>query len=288
MQCDLHVHTRNSGMCGVPFLSRICRESYNDPQAVYETLKQRGMDLVTVTDHDSIDAVEQLRSYPDFFLSEEVTCTTPSGTEIHLGVYGIDEKHHRELQRRRNDLVSLISYLNEQRLFSSINHVFSSLTGRRTERDFPFFERFIPGVETMNGHMPASSNRSAAELARRWRKSAVGGSDSHTLAGLGYTYTDVPSATGVESYLLGLKRGRSKVRGTSGDYLKLTRAVVEIGLQMTGEIDWATALTPLLLAVPLVTLFSYVSEIIFADKWARKVMNDGSLAQVLYLPRSAE
>jgi predicted metal-dependent phosphoesterase TrpH len=288
MRCDLHVHTRNSGMCGVPFLNRICRESYNDPQSVYETLKQRGMDLVTVTDHDSIDAVEPLRSYPDFFLSEEVTCTTPSGTEIHLGVYGIGENHHRELQRRRNDLLSLISYLNEQQLFSSINHVFSCLTGRRTDHDFAFFERFIPGVETMNGHMPASSNRSAAELARRWRKAAVGGSDSHTLAGLGYTYTDVPSATGVESYLIGLKRGRSKVRGTSGDYLKLTRAVVEIGFEMTGEIDWATALTPLLLAVPLVTLFSYVSEIIFADQWARRVMHEGSLARVLYLPRSAE
>jgi predicted metal-dependent phosphoesterase TrpH len=274
-------------MCGVPFLTRICRESYNDPQAVYETLKQRGMDLVTVTDHDSIDAVEPLRSYPDFFLSEEVTCTTPSGTEIHLGVYGIDEKHHKELQRRRNDLLSLTSYLNEQRIFSSINHVFSCLTGRRTDRDFAFFERFIPGVETINGHMPASSNRSATELARRWRKVAVGGSDSHTLAGLGHTYTEVPAA-GIESYLSGLKRGRSRVRGTSGDYLKLTRAVVEIGLQMTGEIDWAAALTPLLLAVPLVTLFSYVSEIIFADKWARRVMNDGSFARVLYVPRGAE
>jgi hypothetical protein len=57
---------------------------------------------------------------------------------------------------------------------------------------------------------------------------------------------------------------------------------------MTGEIEWATALTPLLLAVPLVTLFSYVSEIIFADQWARRVMNDASLARVLYLPRGAE
>ena len=111
---------------------------------------------------------------------------------------------------------------------------------------------------------------------------------THTLAALGHTYTEVPSASGVESYLLALRRGRSKVRGTSGDYLKLTRAVVEIGLQMTGEIEWATALTPLLLAVPLVTLFSYVSEIIFADKWARRVMSDGSLARVLYLPRGAE
>jgi hypothetical protein len=33
-------------MCGVPLLNRICRECYSDPQAVYDTLKQRGMDLL--------------------------------------------------------------------------------------------------------------------------------------------------------------------------------------------------------------------------------------------------
>jgi len=63
------VHTIHSGMCTVPLLSRICRESYNDPLEVYTTLKRRGMDLVTITDHDSIDAAETLRRYPDFFLS---------------------------------------------------------------------------------------------------------------------------------------------------------------------------------------------------------------------------
>ena len=92
MRCDLHVHTRHSGMCTVPVMRHICRESYNEPVAVYEKLKRAGMDLVTITDHDSIDAVEQLRSKPDFFLSEEVTCTLPSGTELHMGVYDITER----------------------------------------------------------------------------------------------------------------------------------------------------------------------------------------------------
>src|ERR1700738_2563090 len=125
MRCDLHVHTTHSGMCTVPGLTRICRESYNDPRALYATLKRRGMDLVTVTDHDSIDAVEQLRHHADFFLSEEVTCTTPSGNKIRAGVYGIEEKHHMELQRGRRDVPALPAYLREQKLFFRINHVFS-------------------------------------------------------------------------------------------------------------------------------------------------------------------
>src|SRR5271163_4942166 len=116
MKCDLHVHTHHSGMCTVPVMKRICRESYNDPIQVYETLKRRGMDLVTITDHDSIDAVEPLRRYPDFFLSEEVSCSTSSGTKLHMGVYDMQERHHIGLQRRRDDMPALLAYLEEQRL----------------------------------------------------------------------------------------------------------------------------------------------------------------------------
>ena len=98
-------------MCTVPVLGAVCRESYNDPAAVYEKLKRLGMDLVTVTDHDSIDAVEPLRRHADFFLSEEVTCRLPSGTALHMGVYDITERDHLELQRRRGDFASLAAWL---------------------------------------------------------------------------------------------------------------------------------------------------------------------------------
>src|SRR5229473_1521723 len=170
MRCDLHVHTIHSGMCTVPVLRRVCRESYNDPHEVYEALKRRGMDLVTITDHDSIEAAESLRRYPDFFLSEEVSCLTPCGTQFHMGVYDITEAHHIALQRRRDDFFSLIAYLNEKRLIFSINHVFSGLTGPRSAGDFALFEEYFPAIETRNGQMRAHSNRAAAEYARRAAK----------------------------------------------------------------------------------------------------------------------
>src|ERR1700734_1344186 len=220
MKCDLHVHTHHSGMCTVPVMKRICRESYNDPRDVYETLKRRGMHLVTVTDHDSIDAAEHLRRYPEFFLSEEVTCTTPSQTEIHVGVYGIEERHHIELQRRRSDVPALAAYLNEQKILFSINHVFSSLTGRRTELDFEMFENLFPAMETLNGHIPAINNRAATRLARDWKKAPMGGSDAHTLGTLALTYTEVPGADGIRSYLDGVRQGRGEVAGASGNYAK--------------------------------------------------------------------
>ena len=140
MRCDLHVHTQwFTRGCTIPVLSGVCLECYNEPPALYERLKQRGMDLVTVTDHDSIDAVEELRGYPDFFLSEEVTCTMPSGTEMHAGVYGIREHDHIELQRRRRDVESLLAYAVENQLFVTVNHLYSSLTGTAHGRRFRRF-----------------------------------------------------------------------------------------------------------------------------------------------------
>jgi predicted metal-dependent phosphoesterase TrpH len=271
MRCDLHVHTLHSGMCNIPGFHHFCRESYNEPAAVYETLKRRGMDLVTVTDHDSIDAAEQLRRYPDFFLSEEVTCTTPCGTEIHVGVYGIEARHHIELQRRRNDVPTLAAYLREQQILFSINHVFSSLTGRRTALDFEMFEELFPAMETLNGHIPAANNRAAGRLAQDWKKAAVGGSDAHTLGTLALTFTEVAGANNVGSYLEAVRHGRGQVAGASGSYAKLTQAVLGIGSSLVRERPWALVLTPLMLAVPLVTLANYFCELGFHARWSRSI-----------------
>ncbi len=185
MRCDLHVHSIASGMFTVPGLDRICRESYNDPAEVYDRLKRMGMSIVTITDHDSIDGAEALRRHPDFFLSEEVTVRMPSGTEMHMGVYGITERDHIEIQRRRKDFIALLMYLTERKLFFSANHVFSGLTGRREEEDFHWFESYVPALETRNGQMWPQANESAARLAARLGKIAIAGSDSHTIAGVG-------------------------------------------------------------------------------------------------------
>jgi predicted metal-dependent phosphoesterase TrpH len=281
MKCDLHVHTVHSGMCTVPLLNRICRESYSSAQHVYETLKRRGMDLVTVTDHDSIDAAEALRGYPDFFLSEEVSCRTPRGTELHVGVYDIAERDHVQLQLRRDDLPALTAYLDERRLLYSVNHIFSSLTGRRTEDDFDDFVDRFPAVEILNGQMLAAANRYAEAFAARNRKAPVAGSDAHTLASLGCTYTQVSNARDRREFMEGLKRGRGTAIGDSGDYFKLTRAVGEIGFEMLKEKRWTTLLAPLMAAIPLVTLAHLVLETVFAHKWGRRTAGalDGVPAQ---------
>ena len=270
MRCDLHVHTRHSGMCTVPLLNRICRESYSDPQPVYEALKRRGMDLVTVTDHDSIDAVEPLRCHPDFFLSEEVSAVSPAGTKLHIGVYDIEERHHNGIQGRRDDLPALIAYLGEQRLFFTINHVYSSLTGARTESDFALFARHFPGIEVLNGQIPGLCNRRAGDFAARFGKAIAGGSDAHTLASLGRTYTEVAGARTRQEFLDGLRAGRASLFGESGGYWKLTSAVMELGSRMMREKPWTLLLSPLAVAIPVVTLANCIREFAFVYHWASR------------------
>jgi predicted metal-dependent phosphoesterase TrpH len=268
MRCDLHVHSTASGMCNTPGLNRICRESYNDPKEVYNRLKQRGMSIVTMTDHDSIDAAEVLRARPDFFLSEEVTVRMPSGTEMHLGVYGIGERDHLEIQRRRNDFISLLMYLTERKLFFSVNHLFSGLTGRREEEDFSWFASYVPAFETRNGQMWAEANACAARFAARFGKIAIAGSDSHTISGVGQTFTEVPGARTVDEFFAGLRTGFGRVHGVDGSYLKLTRDVLSIVKALVREKPWTVAIAPLALLVPACVGGHWLNEIRFCKKWS--------------------
>ena len=275
MKCDLHVHTVHSGMCTVPVFRRICRESYSDPGEVYAALKRRGMDLVTVTDHDSIGSSESLRRHPDFFLSEEVTCRTSRGTELHVGVYDIRERDHIEIQRRRDDLAALFAYLNEREILFSVNHAFSGLTGSRAEADFFDFAEYFPAIEVLNGQMLPAANGYAGIFAARHRKIALAGSDSHTLAGLGRTYTQVQGARDLREFIDGLKSGRTAAFGESGSYRKLLLAVLEISRGMMSDQRWTFALAPLMSGVPLVVFAILAQELAFAHRWGRHVSKTG-------------
>jgi predicted metal-dependent phosphoesterase TrpH len=89
VKCDLHVHSWHSGPCDTPSLNRLCRESYTHPERLYRTLRRRGVNLATITDHDSIEGAARPGHRRDVFLSEEVTCHVPRGTTIHVGLLAV-------------------------------------------------------------------------------------------------------------------------------------------------------------------------------------------------------
>ncbi len=282
MRCDLHIHSVASGMCNTPGLSRVCLESYNQPLQVYRRLKRLGMSAVTITDHDSIDAVEELREYPDFFLSEEATVRMPSGTEIHMGIYNIAERDHAEIQRRRTDFVSLLMYLTERKLFFSVNHLLSGLTGRREAEDFNWFASYIPAFETRNGQMWSEANASAARLAERLGKIPVAGSDSHTMSGVGRTFTEVRDAHNVDEFFAGLRAGHGVVHGQHGTFLGLTADVFRIAKRVFEERPAMLAILPFTVLIPAITAGHWVNEIRFCKKWTAALENREARPRMLW------
>jgi predicted metal-dependent phosphoesterase TrpH len=87
------------------------------------------MDLVTITDHDSLDGclevLDRLGDLPDFITGEEVSATFPEfNRTVHLGVYGLNEAQHREIQRLRSNAQELVPYLRQQNLLFVLSHFF--------------------------------------------------------------------------------------------------------------------------------------------------------------------
>jgi predicted metal-dependent phosphoesterase TrpH len=283
LRCDLHVHSLFSGPVDLPVLGRFGNECYSTPREVYDTARARGMSLVTLTDHDSIEGALALAHLPDVFVSEEVTCLLPGGRQLHLGVFGIDEAQHATIQKRRRDAEALFAYLAEARIPTAVNHLFSALTGRRAVGDLDFALARVGLVETRNGMMPQSTNEFAKRVAERAQLAGIGGSDGHTLASVARAFTVVPGARTREDFLAGLQHGRTIPAGRSGSYARLTADVGRLffggylenarqaarGLAPALHFVALLAAAPLLPLLPLVTAALYVDERLFGARYHR-------------------
>ena len=194
MKLDTHVHTVHSGKSTLKPLDRLLLESYDSVEGVYRTAKARGMDLVAITDHDMIDGALVIADRPDVIVGCEVTGVFPDGVRVHLGVLGLTERQHVEIQRLRHDIRELLPYLRQQGLFTSLNHVASRINGSITAPHIAALLPWIDGVEVRNGSRLTSQNRTASALAAAHGKVGIGGSDSHTGRGIGRTWIEAPGA----------------------------------------------------------------------------------------------
>jgi hypothetical protein len=58
-------------------------------------------------------------------MRQSIEWLAQGGTLLHVGVHGIQERDHTEMQRRGADFPSFLAYLRERRLLFSVNHMFS-------------------------------------------------------------------------------------------------------------------------------------------------------------------
>lgn len=83
VKIDTHVHTHYSGYIGLARLTRSMRESYNTPERVYALARARGMDLIAITNHDTISGARTLAERPDVIVGCEVTAHFRDGVRVH-------------------------------------------------------------------------------------------------------------------------------------------------------------------------------------------------------------
>src|ERR1022692_4962651 len=112
-RADMHVHSTASQLSKLGVQRSLqLPECATAPAEVYELAKRRGMDFVTITDHDTIAGALELDHLSDSFISEELTAWFKGEAQaVHVLCYGITAEDHDWLQAHRGDVEACASYL---------------------------------------------------------------------------------------------------------------------------------------------------------------------------------
>jgi len=243
-RADLHCHSRYSVF--KYFRRANTRDCYNAPEDVYRIAKERGMSFVTLTDHDSIDgALYLLNKHPDltdFFIGEEVETHFPETAQrIHVGVWGLNEAQHREIQKLRPDIRELIPYMKSEKLLFGVNHLFQNyrmknVAGKYIAELLEMFSVF----EVLNGAMASFHNKMVQELVktvneRHGRRVAmVGGSDAHTLKHVAKVHTVARGNTPAE-FLENVRIGECFAWGSEMRFRELVADIYILAIAYNSE-----------------------------------------------------
>jgi len=213
---DMHVHSCHSSEA-IPGVSGVLFSPKETPEELYDRAKARGMDFVTITDHDTIDGcldfVARRPGVCDFVVGEEVSSELPvSGLTVHINVYGHSLSQHDELQRRRGDAFEIARFCKDQGLFFCWNHPFyRENLSTIEEREFMRLVAEVPVLEVRNGGRMQLLNVLAEEVAVCEGKGLQGGSDTHT-GNIGSVYTAVPCGC-ADGFFSGILAGESRIVG---------------------------------------------------------------------------
>jgi glycosyltransferase involved in cell wall biosynthesis len=239
-KADLHVHSKHSDRPSEWFLRRIgAPECFVEPLEIYQCARRRGMDFVTITDHNCIRGAEEIAHLPGRFISNETTTYFPEdGCKVHILVFGISDDEFRMIQELRADIYQLRRYLLAEDILYSVSHPLYRVNGRLTvshvEKLLLMFSRF----EAINGVRDRRSSELVdvvfrhltpelmAKMADRhgiepdgpepWKKTFTGGSDDHSGVYAGIAHTVTPPAEDVTEFLAHLKRGDHEAAGCCG------------------------------------------------------------------------
>lgn len=185
-RADLHVHTT----CSFDVLPA---KDLN-PRSLYEKSLEMGMDFITFTDHDTMEAYEILGWDREKLVpGVEMSIYDPelAGHTLHINVFELDREDFselREIARTEQNLKSFIKYLKRHRLPFIYNHPFwFEFHKQPNPSTVPKLAKLFPVLE-YNMHELKQKNELTIALAERFGKSIVATTDTHS-GRLGQVYT---------------------------------------------------------------------------------------------------
>jgi glycosyltransferase involved in cell wall biosynthesis/predicted metal-dependent phosphoesterase TrpH len=240
---DMHCHSSASQVAKLGVSRSLgLPECATPPEEVYELAKRRGMDFVTITDHDSISGVLDIADSPDVFISEELTVSFRGEPQaVHVLCYGITPDDHEWLQRHAGDVEACAEYLHGNGIACALAHPFFAVAAPLAPRHRRRLARLFPVWETRNGARARELNMPAAIYIETHGGTGIAGSDDHAGVDIGRTYTVTPRAATPEEFLAHLRHGQADACGDQGSAAKWTHSAIALAARV---LDPHTAAAP--------------------------------------------
>jgi glycosyltransferase involved in cell wall biosynthesis/predicted metal-dependent phosphoesterase TrpH len=236
-RADMHVHSTASQISKLGIQNSLhLPECATPPEEVYELSKRRGMDFVTITDHDTIAGALTLADLPDTFISEELTASFKGEPQaVHVLCYGITPDDHEWLQGHRDDVEACAEYLHSQQITAALAHPFYAVQAPLTSRHRRRLAQLFPIWETRNGSRAKELNLPAFVYIETHGGTAIGGSDDHAGIDIGRTFTETPRAATPEEFLAHIRAGRAGAHGAQGSAAKWAHAAMALAIRALGR-----------------------------------------------------
>ncbi|MEJ7797748.1 MAG: glycosyltransferase [Solirubrobacteraceae bacterium] len=235
---DLHCHSTASAVSKLGVQRALgLPECATPPEEVYELAKRRGMDFVTITDHDTIDgALELAARYGDAFVSEELTAWFRGEAQaVHILCWGITPDDHARLQHLAGDVEAVANELRERSIACALAHPFYAVEAPLLPRHRRRLAQLFPIWETRNGSRARELNAPAVVYIETHGGTGVGGSDDHAGVDIGRTFTQTPAAPNWRVFLDHVVLGSATARGEQGSAAKWTHAAMGLATRALGH-----------------------------------------------------
>jgi len=252
-KADLHLHSSHSNKPTYWAMRKFnCPESYTSPFHLYKTARDRGMDFVTITDHNAISGALEIAHLPGTFISSEITAYFPENAcKVHVVVLHINERQYTEIMEHRKNVYELVAYLHRQKIAHFLAHplyaqndkltleiieksllLFTTIevkNGCRAMRFNSFTKRLVTSLTEDSINRLANKHDLQPYGITPWVKGLVGGSDDHGGLFIARAHTTASGTTNIDAFIDAIRNGKSSEAGLDGGPLTMAHSLYGVG-----------------------------------------------------------